>query len=338
MEKLSMAARSGDVWAMGHLGYSLLMDNVYWKEGERWLRRSAEAGGKEAMGWLGYCLITGYKLPMNIVEGEYWLRKAAELGDIWAMDQLGSLLVYGKWLRKKTFEGEYWLKKAARAGSVSTMIKLGKYLLQSAETGGRGKGEGEKWLREAAKQGNYEAMIYFGRYLLKNAQTSVEKQEGAMWLLRVVEFEVNQYEYDVNQLSSQFFVELMSGKDDPKKLSALCKQAKKFGDVWTLLELSKYIANGHVPSRIIHTIKKLLRLAALNGKKTAIRELGLRLIGNYGMERNVKEGMYWLKKAADQGDYLAMGILGVHFLKGEGLPRDKQEGVKWLSRAVRALA
>ena len=56
--------------------------------------------------------------------------------------------------------------------------------------------------------------------------------------------------------------------------------------------------------------------------------------GEYGVEKDAKEGFRWWLKAAEQGDGYAQTKLGGMYFDGEGVEKDDKEAVKWYRKAA----
>lgn len=84
------------------------------------------------MGALGSRLLDGRGVSPNTEEGERWLRKAAEAGEGQAMRVLGSRLLDGRGVSPNAEEGEQWLRKAAEAGDSSARLNLGYFIYRRA--------------------------------------------------------------------------------------------------------------------------------------------------------------------------------------------------------------
>ena len=56
--------------------------------------------------------------------------------------------------------------------------------------------------------------------------------------------------------------------------------------------------------------------------------------GEYGVEKDAKEGLKWWLKAAEQGDGYAQTKLGGMYRKGQGVKQDDAEAVQWYRKAA----
>jgi len=63
--------------------------------------------------------------------------------------------------------------------------------------------------------------------------------------------------------------------------------------------------------------------------------LGVCYEDGFGVNKDSKEGLRWVRMAANQGVAPAQGDLGDRYSKGIDVPRDFAEAFKWYSRAAR---
>ena len=64
--------------------------------------------------------------------------------------------------------------------------------------------------------------------------------------------------------------------------------------------------------------------------------LGSWLLSGYGVEENPREGVKWLRRAADRGDARAMFELGECYENGDGVKKDPDAADLWFCRAALA--
>lgn len=77
----------------------------------------------------------------------------------------------------------------------------------------------------------------------------------------------------------------------------------------------------------------LYRQAAESGQAWAQTQLGLAYL-TQGSTRNVGEGLYWLRAAADQNDIEALRTLSTLAMEGQGMPQSDEEAYTFMSRAA----
>ena len=77
-----------------------------------------------------------------------------------------------------------------------------------------------------------------------------------------------------------------------------------------------------------------LRQAAEKGHIRAQNNLGVLYDKGDGVERNLGEAAKWYRKAAEQGHVQSQYNLGLMYTNGEGVPKNRKEAVKWLKKAA----
>ncbi|HEY2572779.1 MAG TPA: tetratricopeptide repeat protein [Verrucomicrobiaceae bacterium] len=79
-----------------------------------------------------------------------------------------------------------------------------------------------------------------------------------------------------------------------------------------------------------------LREMAQRGNPDAQFELGLRLLGGEGLDKNVDEAAKWLDKAAAQEHPGAMNAMGTLTQEGMGLPKDEKKAIEWFEKSAKS--
>lgn len=78
----------------------------------------------------------------------------------------------------------------------------------------------------------------------------------------------------------------------------------------------------------------ILEQMANRGNPDAQFELGIRLLGGEGIEKDEKKAAEWLKKGAEQQHLPSMNALGTLYETGAGLPKDEKKAYEWYLRAA----
>ena len=74
---------------------------------------------------------------------------------------------------------------------------------------------------------------------------------------------------------------------------------------------------------------------AHNGEPGAQLQLGLAYRdGRYGLAKDPKIGLYWMKQAASHANSYAEDAVGVAYARGQGTSRDPQLASQWLRKAI----
>jgi TPR repeat protein len=79
----------------------------------------------------------------------------------------------------------------------------------------------------------------------------------------------------------------------------------------------------------------MLERLAEQGNADAQFELGVRLLGGEGVEKDVTKAVKWLQFAADQHNLGAMNALGTLHEEGIGLPKDEKLAFEWYEKAAK---
>ena len=163
------SARQGQAAAMWYLG------DVY-QRGEKgvernlrlsfdWFKRSAEAGGLDAMESLGLAYLQGLGTVADEEKAREWLVRAAEKGNSSAECMLGSLYARDDYWDKDLAEAVKWWTRAAEHMNALAMCCLGQ-LFSDADLGGGtiqfDLEKARKWFHDADEAGNEEAAGFLG--------------------------------------------------------------------------------------------------------------------------------------------------------------------------------
>lgn len=71
------------------------------------------------------------------------------------------------------------------------------------------------------------------------------------------------------------------------------------------------------------------------GDREAQCDLAVADLDGRGIERNIRKGTYWMKRAARLGDSFAQYNLGRSYLDSQELKRDERLAKLWLRKAAR---
>ncbi len=114
------------------------------------------------------------------------------------------------------------------------------------------------------------------------------------------------------------------------------KKAAHRGHVGAMTELGWAYYWGKGVKRNWRKCVDLFRRAAAAGDALAMYNLGYRLLEGEGTAQNTEEGLMWMKHAKRAGDAYAPSILGGIYLNGQyGVPKDPKKGIAYLRLGVR---
>lgn len=153
--------------------------------------------------------------------------------------------------------------------------------------------EGEAWLRRSAEEGDVYAMQKLGQRLIEGDGLEPSPEAGIQWLKKSAEHG--------NPLAMTDLANICFDASSGPKTS-------EEGLVW-------------------------LNRAIAAGDKFAAVAYGVRLLVGQGVEQNSAEGERLLREAAENDGILLAHIrLGAHLIGGWGLPRNRRAGLLWLRR------
>ena len=78
-----------------------------------------------------------------------------------------------------------------------------------------------------------------------------------------------------------------------------------------------------------------LRKAAEGGHRTALTAMWLRYLDGKGVKQDEKKASYWMRKAAEGGDGTSQLMLGRRYRDGKGVKQDEKKALYWLHKAMR---
>lgn len=367
---LFAAAKLADPRAMFAVGWRLFEGVGIDKdalEGERWLRRAAEANHANSIVYLALHLLDGDGMEKNPEEGEALLRQAADSGEVDALLLLAMRLLDGRGVEKNTIEGEQILRRLADDGEQSAIYFLairligGLHLAKNPE-------EGEQLLRKLVDDGHVSATVTLAEFLIDGVLPPQRSEEGEM-LLRKLASTDNRYATGVlatrlidgaglqrNIVEGERLLRKLAEDGDSQAMSILgshliegeklSKNAQE-GEKWLIkagdsgwVDAMMYLGQSYLDGvRLTKKVRegiKWLRKAVETGNTDAMTTLGERILEDNTLVRDTKEGRQWLQKAASLGNISAMISLGTRLLSGDGLSKDSTEGEQWLRKAIKA--
>lgn len=80
---------------------------------------------------------------------------------------------------------------------------------------------------------------------------------------------------------------------------------------------------------------KYIEEAAINGLPAAMHNLSALYYEGKGVEKNIFESYYWLRKAAETDLHVSQCILGIWYITGEDIEQDIDTGVEWLYKSAK---
>jgi TPR repeat protein len=294
----------------------------------RCLKSAADLKNITAMLVLGWRLVDGDGLEMNLDEGKMLLENAAMSGDVDAMIILANRLLDGKGLEQNIEEGKRLLTNAVEMGNEKAKYAFAFRLL-----------EGD----------NVEQDIYQGERLLRELFDQGFKPAGVDLANRLIEGDIIEKDPEVGEqilrdLSDSFDVaafllanRLIDG--DGLQINAIEGEAilRKLvtkGNREAAFILGSRQHYGRGLNKNVDESLKLLNKLANSGDTNAMQILGELYISGDGVIVDVEVGKRWLTKAAEADDILSMLKLSEYLLNGIVMPKNLQEGKGWIVKAA----
>jgi TPR repeat protein len=80
---------------------------------------------------------------------------------------------------------------------------------------------------------------------------------------------------------------------------------------------------------------KWIRMAAQQDEVVAQRIMGNRYLRGIGVQKDLSEALKWIRSAADKGDSIAQNLLGNCLGTGEGITKDLEQAAEWFEKSAR---
>lgn len=260
--------------------------------------KAADEGDPNAQLRLGQMLLDGYDgVCSDPIVGAKYIRMAAGQDIALAQYIMGTLYLSGNGVDKNTEKSIHWLTKASAGGSVQAMLLLGDIY--------RG------WY-EYEYDGD-KAMEFYSQ------AAGLGSNEG---LARMLMTRLNQENVKNDTIEQRRIFDnlLVAAKNNNPEA------AVAIGDIYY---------DGRLGFRDVNLAKKYYLVAANNKNADGAFRLALMQQGaGQGMFSATKEGMHWLKCAANWGNKYAQFYLGEVYLNAWGTNRDYKSAAFWYQKAA----
>ena len=367
---LRKVAEQGDVKAQLELGNCYYNGNGVNKdeaEAEKWWRKAAEQGNKDAVEQfrklaeqgnvaaqynLGKCYYNGNGANKDEVEAAQWYRKAAEQGHADAQNSLGNCCYYGNGVNKDYAEAVKWYRKAAEQGNVAAQYNLG-----DCYYNGNGVNENEaeavKWLSKAAGRGNVKAQCRLGYCYYNGNGVNKNEAEAVKWYRKAAEQghagaqrHLVNYDYTYKQYYMELGRRYYTGDGVSRDYAEAVKWFSKCVEIFESATERGDARARELANQTLGLIKEATKQRDKEARRRSIEQAAERgsaedkyNIGNdyyngNGVNKDYAEAIKWYRKAAEQGDVRSQLKLGECYYNGNGVNKDYAEAVKWWRRAA----
>ena len=264
----------------------------------------------------------------NEIEAAKWYKKAAEQDHTKAQFYLGDIYHSGRGLHKNNGEAFKWTKIAAEKGFVDAQLNLGNFFENGVGVP-KNNSRALEWYLKAAKNGHKDAPIIIADMYLLGIGTPKNEVEALKWYKKAQNHQ---------PIRAKFMKELI------KAYQELRPKAEK-GNAKAQIDLGvSYMMDGIPGNREKGLV--MLDNAAKQGFSDGYMLLGgmhihgpgfnLPGVRIVGVERNIAEGITWIRKAASYGNPRAFEWMTAIYSLGIGnLPKDKAKIYAYASIAVK---
>ena len=339
---------------------------------QRFNRESA-AGNAQSQYQLGRMNAAGYGVPENMTEARRLFVAAASQGHIEASYYAGQFLVYGKGGPVDISRGMAFSETAARAGNNDAKSLLGvRYMTTAIETGNNtdmpralsyleraadagnavaqatlgttiyyyGVGgvpvdgvKAVRYLRMGAAQGEPMSMYHLGNLMLNGDSWTGENQtEGWSLVTRSSQAGNGRAMW---LLGAAKFNGSSGQQKDQAAGMLLTRQSAEIGDRngQHTWGLMLYAGMGQAENK--REGLRYIRLAADQSYPDSITFIGKSYyFGDEGMAKNLTEAARWARLAAESGSVEGQAFYSKLLWAGEGVAQDRVQAVKWLKKAA----
>ncbi|KAK8897592.1 hypothetical protein M9Y10_015551 [Tritrichomonas musculus] len=362
LEYFKRAIDKGHIKSMFRYGRIMKEDLSNNKEGNKYIKKSADFGYNKACYYYSMILEKGEGIEINKDESKRYLREGARLGHIESMFKYANEMIDDT---KSKDDSILYLKKLIEEGHIESMYRYGMMLLKG-EGVEKNKKEAAKYLRMAAYCGNPDAMASYGDMVLLGDDIPVDKEEALKLFRRGIELgngeAMSNYAYMLNHgngvpVNKEEAIKYYKMAIDKGNSSAMnnyglmiqvgdhvpvnkeeairyYRMAIEQGDSTAMINYAKMLRYGEgVPVNKEEAIK-YYKLAIEKGNNGALTIYIQMLQYEEYAETDREEAIRILKKAIERGDSDAMNRYAVMLYNGKGIPINKEEAFKYIKMSV----
>jgi len=302
-----------------------------------WVRRSAEAGSREAQFTVALMYGNG-KLTgtPDLEQMMLWLRRAAEQGHPVAQHNLGNHYLDGIGVPKDPAQGERWLTLSAEQGFMHAQYTLGLcYLKGNCGIAGN-PDAGERWIRKAAEKGHGPALVVLAQ--LYSGPDFVPRDPAIVetLLLRAAEMKIVQAQY---QIARMYRLGFLRSPEYAKAIEWFEEAAeKKYAPAH--VALAEMYAKGEGAAVDLPRAASLYLTAAELGYAPAIMKTAENYRYGRGTAPDPLAAAMWLMIAAQKGIPDAQSALDAvqKELKAPQVTAARQRADSWIGANAAAMA
>ena len=312
-----------------------------------WFRKSADLGLPNAQYNLGLCYLNGQGVAQNQAEGLRWFKKASDQGLSIASYNVGMCYFNGWGCAQDLPQAVNYFQKAADGGHVAAYnnlgvcYKVGKGVPQDLK-------KAAYWYQKAADMGDAIAQDNLGGCYANGWGVPQDYGQAVYWFEKAdangyaeakrhaAEARAKQREAQSQQASAQ----PAPSATNPSTVTAQSNkyqqniEAAKAGNAKAQSQVAYCYYKGDGVQKDLKQAVYWYTKSAEQGFAPAQGSLALLYDGGEGVEKNPKKAFYWYKKAAEQGNRIAQNGLGYCYSKGKGVEQNDELALYWYQKSA----
>ena len=317
---LEAAAKAGDAWAQGYLGWmydtgsGVAQNRV---KALSWFEKAALQGNKTAQYNLGVSYETGSGVAKDLSAALQWYEKAAAQGYKDAQDAIkrvkqkteaekakpkaktneelakeylkkGDLYRNGVDVEQDFQQAIYWYEQAVQQGNLDAYERLG-YVYRNYDNNLRSDAKAFSWMKKGAEAGNISTQYRLGIMYAEGTGTAKDTAAAVFWLKKAADkglddakTELEKLEYAISQTNQT------AGNKIPTKPTASSNNSKQ---LWMQLFLNREYEKAF----------PYIEAAANAGDLDAQGDLGWMYVTGNGVAKDTTKGVVMLRKTGEKG-------------------------------------
>lgn len=295
------------------------------------LEQIARSGNSDAQYRLGMRYFRGENNESpDPVRAAPWLRKAAESGHAQAALQLGLMHRDGRGVTRDPKLARIWFNAAANRG-----LAIARSALEDLYS--RVDQEEFERMRVRAIRGDARAQYQLGHwYRTGDGPVPADADEASSWLRRAAQLGFAEAEYEYGML-------LRNSPDSERSAEAALLYLKRAAGQGLLkarvavqdIERERQRESITASAGLRDLSRGAFYEAAKAGDANAQYELGLMYFNGNAVPRDTKQGVYWLRRAAQQNHVPSQLFLADRYARGIDVDNSYTEAAGWYGRAAR---
>jgi len=326
---MKSAADAGLKEAQGDLARSFLLGILSPKDyGEalKWSLRASSRGSVSALNYLGAIYRDGLGVPQNFQKAFVYFKQAVNKGSFSAAANLGRMYQFGEGVKTNPQEAEKLFRLAIKNNIGGLETNLANLLEDFPSLNPDEREITKLWEKAATSDKDDYAKYRFGYRLLTGIGIDQDSARGLSLLERVAGSGDHFYQYEMGRIY-QDGIGVIPDKD---KARSWYEKASGNGSKLAKSDLADILmAKSADPADLQRGLRLRLELASTGDRRNQY------LLGNhYSDAKDYPSAYTWYSRAANQSHIPSIGKLGVLVISGLGTEKNIVQGLKFLRKAA----